>query len=160
MARTHVAAFSNPEDAGATVRELREHGVPDAQLGVWAPDSGPVRELMEEGPTAADSGAKVGAAVGAGLFGLAAVALAGPIGMIAAGPLAAGVGGAGAGAVSGGALGGLIGLGIPEKEALMRQKQIADGGVVVALAAIDDEDEDRARREVLSRRGPVDTFDV
>ncbi|MCA8949862.1 MAG: hypothetical protein KDE27_10195, partial [Planctomycetes bacterium] len=79
--RLLAATFANPADAGRCVRHLLEAGFPEAAVGIVMADSAEARQLLETGPAKPAETAAIGSAVGATLFGLAAVALAGPIGV-------------------------------------------------------------------------------
>lgn len=136
---TILATFPDFTSAGEAMAVLRSAGVGDDQLGMLAADSAEARQLLESGPKSPTEGAVIGSAIGGVALGLAAVALSGPFGVIAAGPLVALTGGAAAGAGAGGLVGALVGMGIPENEAAVRAQSIRDGGVLVTCSADSDE---------------------
>lgn len=159
MVRSIVAAFPDPIEARKAVADLVTRGHQRDGISVIMHDSGDARALLEHADSSATTRTgRTGAVVGASLWGLAAVALAvPPIGLIGAGPLLAALGGAGFGAAAGGLLGRMVGLGIPEHEAVMRAKELEHGGVLVSVKVTDAADEQHAR-DVLSRHGPVTEF--
>ena len=95
--------------------------------------------------TKADEGAISGAALG-GIAGAllsmlttaGAMAIPG-LNLVVTGPLVAALASLGAGALAGGVVGGLIGAGIPEHEAKLYEKEIRNGGVLLAVQALDDQ---------------------
>ena len=60
------------------------------------------------------------------------------VGLVIAGPIAAALAGAGAGAATGGIIGALVGAGIPEDRAMVYERGLKEGGVVVGARARDD----------------------
>src|SRR5207302_3125027 len=96
---TAVAVFDTREQARRAVEELRRAGFRDAQIGVGARREGSGEEGAS-GPPTWETGAGIGAMLGASLGGLAA----GPPGLAS-------------GAVVGLLLGALIDLEIPEEDA-------------------------------------------
>lgn len=145
---TAVGLFENPAGATAAVRALRDDGFADDQIGLITrqqPDEAahteehtglandPTHTRWEEGT---GIGAAAGAITGAGL-GLAVLSgLIPPLGpIIAGGALVALIASAGGGATVGIIVGGLIGLGIPEEEAVEYHGELEAGRTVVACAA-------------------------
>jgi hypothetical protein len=128
-----LCPFPDPKAAVSFSREL-ESEFPGVEPGVLLVDSPEAREMMETGPSRPVEGAKRGAALASGLSGLGfgILSLAG-VSILAAGPIGAVVAGAAIGAVPGGLVGGLIGLGIPEGEAVLREKGLQDGGALVVV---------------------------
>lgn len=101
-------------------------------------------------------GGSIGTAVGAGLAALAAVGttLAVPgLNLVVAGPIVAALAGGGAGAVTGGVIGGFIGMGIPEQDAEVYNKALADGGVVMGVKARTADDAKDVKALMLSHSG-------
>lgn len=154
-----AATFSEPSRAGTLVKQLLDAGVASERVGVLMADSAEARQLLEDGPGSASEAGAIGSAVGATLFGLAAVALAGPVGVLAAGPVAALAAGATAGAGAGGLLGAFIGRGIPENEAALRVEQVHNGGALVTYELADGDDVEHLRA-VFDRCGSVDVFRI
>lgn len=153
-----VATFSEPRNARATVRGLIEAGVDADDIGIAVADSAEARALLEGGPAKPGEAATIGSAVGGTLFGLAAVVMAGPVGILAVGPLAALLGGVAAGAGTGALLGALIGLGIPENEAALRVDEVQDGGWLVTCKLSTHADD--KLQAIFDRNQPLATFCV
>lgn len=139
-----VALFDDLEHARMAVQELRDMGIPNADIGFAAQDvSGNYRGEMDTKAAGTATGAATGAVLGgvAGLLvGLGALVIPGIGPIVAAGPLSAALGalaGAGAGAVAGGLLGALVDLGLPEEEAQYYVEGVRRGGTLVTVKAPD-----------------------
>jgi hypothetical protein len=151
---TYVTGLYNtPESARRAYDGLRTtHGYGIDDIDVVMSDEARNRYLnageatlkLEEGNKAAEglaTGGAIGGGVGAALAAMFAVgsSLALPgVGLVIAGPIAAALAGAGAGAATGGIIGALVGAGIPEDRALVYEKGLREGGVVVGARARDD----------------------
>ena len=70
-----------------------------------------------------------------------------------AGPIAAALAGAGAGAATGGIIGALVGAGIPEDRAVLYEKGLQEGGVVVGARARDEAHAEALERDFASYGG-------
>jgi len=134
---TAVAVFHTHAQAQKAVRELKEAGFTDAQIGVAAKDHDGTYQEQTEGNMASE-GATAGAVGGLGagaLWGLGIVAgvlpAIGPV--IAGGALAAIAASAIGTAAAGGLVGALIGLGIPEEEAEYYEGEFNSGRTVVTV---------------------------
>jgi hypothetical protein len=146
--RTVVGVFQNRSDATGALRDLRDAGFDESQIGLISKSPyDPTREDhtgLKDDPTGTrweegtGIGAATGAAAGLGL-GLAVAAglipAVGPV--IAGGTLIALLASAGAGAVTGTIVGGLIGLGIPEDEAASYETEVNEGRTLVTVSAGD-----------------------
>ena len=144
---TAVGTFTDRSDAVAAVRDLRDAGFSEDQIGLitkreldpteksertgWQDD--PTNTRWEEG---AGIGAAAGALTGTGL-GLAVLAgVIPPLGpIVAGGALVALLASAGGGATVGTLVGGLVGLGIPEDEAAVYEGDVTAGRTLVAVSA-------------------------
>ena len=140
---TAMGVFENRLQAQQAVRELKEAGFSDDQIGVI------MRDSTEEGGTLASEhqnyaseGAVAGAATGMGVGALWALGIAagilpaiGPA--IAGGILASLLTSAAAGAAVGGLAGSLVGLGLPEEEAEFYESEFESGKTVVTVRAGD-----------------------
>lgn len=82
-------------------------------------------------------GGTVGAALGA-LFAVGSSLVIPGIGLVVAGPIAAALAGAGAGGATGGLIGALIGAGIPEERAVVYERGLNEGGIVIGTRARDE----------------------
>jgi hypothetical protein len=153
QARTVTGIFDRPDHVEALLGDLRTAGYRDDDISVVMQQAGAAPELGA-GDTKASEGTLAGASVGAvlgGIAGLAALAIPGIGPLLATGPIAAALG-----ALTGSALGGLVGsftgLGIPTEHAQDYEAAVRSGGVVVALRAVDREQEERAN-DILRRHG-------
>jgi hypothetical protein len=144
MTRTLTGLYDDYADAEAAVRDLEAAGIRDADISLFARDSGTIakREVKEgnESGTGAGAGAAFGAIVGGGsglLAGLGMLAIPGIGPVVAAGWLVAAAAGAVGGAVVGGAGGGLIGAmignGVPEQDAHVYAEGVRRGGTLVSV---------------------------
>jgi hypothetical protein len=174
MASTVVALFDDVNHAHAALRELRDMGVPNADISLVAHDRTGEYGRSVTGTTATDAamtegaattaGAGVGAALGGltGLLvGLGMLTIPGIGPVLAAGPIGTALGGligAGLGAVGGGIAGGLVGalvdMGIPEERAGYYAEGVRRGGVLVTVRASDEALADRVHA-VLDRHHAV-----
>jgi hypothetical protein len=146
---TAVGTFADRSDAVAVVRELRDAGFTESQIGLITkrePSADqtdrPERTGLQDDPTHTrwEEGAGIGAAAGALTgTGLGLAVLAGvipPLGpVVAGGALVALLASAGGGAAVGTIVGGLVGLGIPEEEAVMYEGDVTAGRTLVAVSA-------------------------
>ena len=141
--KTVTATFKNRSAAEVAVAELYKQGASQSDISVLMTDSTHGREFqLEENSKAAEGmgvGAVTGGALGAlaaGLTAFGAVASGGAI--LAAGPLVAAAAGAGAGGTAGGLIGALVGLGIPEHEAKLSEKDVEAGNILVGVNVLKD----------------------
>lgn len=139
---TLVGLFPNVSGAERAIRDLKDAGFTDAQIGVLMRDRDQERELATETGTKAGEAAAAGAITGGALGGLVgilagigALAIPGVGPIIAGGALASTLAGAGIGAAAGGLLGALVGLGIPEEEARYYERELQEGGILVTVEA-------------------------
>lgn len=151
---TYVTGLYNtPESANRAYDELRnKHGYRSEDIDVVMSDAtrdryveaGGTMLKVEEGNKAAEglaTGGAIGGGIGAALaamFAVGANLVVPGVGLVIAGPIAAALAGAGAGAATGGIIGALVGAGIPEDRAMVYEKGLMDGGVVVGARARDD----------------------
>ncbi len=151
---TYVTGLYNtPESANLAYDELRStHGYDTDDIDVVMSDETRVRDFtagsstltLEEGNKAAAglaTGGAIGGSVGAALaamFAVGASIVVPGVGLVIAGPIAAALAGAGAGAATGGIIGALVGAGIPEDRAMVYERGLKAGGVVVGARARDE----------------------
>lgn len=154
-----VGVFRDQADAQRAIRELKQMGFTDEQIGVASKHEGdfPEGTEMAEGSQAA-TGAGIGAATGLGVGGLWGLGIMagvlpaiGPA--IAGGALATLLTSAAAGAATGGLLGALAGMGIPEDEAEYYEGEFERGGTIITVRADHRFDE---ARQVLQQFGAYD----
>ncbi|KAA1261164.1 Stress response protein YsnF [Rubripirellula obstinata] len=138
---TVVGVFHSHAEAQKAVRDLKNAGFTEEQIGIAAKDHDGSygKQTKTEGNHAAE-GATAGAVGGLGagaLWGLGIVAGAlpavGPV--IAGGALAAVAASAAGTAAAGGLIGALVGLGIPEEEAEYYESEFNRGRTVVTVKA-------------------------
>jgi uncharacterized protein (TIGR02271 family) len=139
---TVVGLFPNVGGAERAIRDLKNAGFTDRQIGVLMRDRDEERKLATETGTKAGEGATAGAITGGALGGLVgllagigALVIPGVGPLIAGGALASTLAGAGIGAAAGGLLGALVGLGIPEEEARYYESGLQEGGILVTVEA-------------------------
>ena len=141
---TIVGVFRTHTDAQRAVRELKDAGFTDEQIGITHQheDAEGYAKQHEDDETMAGEGAAAGAAVGAGTGALWALGIAAgmlpAVGPIIAGGILASVAASAAGAAAaGGLIGALIGLGIPEDEAEYYHSELKEGRTIVTVKAHD-----------------------
>jgi hypothetical protein len=141
---TAVAAFEHVTDAQAAIRDLRQAGFTEDEIGVVAHDRDRAATTVEPGATSrgskAGEGAAAGAAVGGGGAALWSLGVAagmlpaiGPV--IAGGVFAAALASAAGGAAVGGVAGALIGAGIPEEEARRYDEEFSRGRTIISVTS-------------------------
>jgi uncharacterized protein (TIGR02271 family) len=137
-----VGLFHKSIAAERAIRDLKDAGFTDQQIGVLMRDADEQRRLANETGTKAGEGATAGAITGGALGGLVgllagigALAIPGVGPLIAGGALASTLAGAGIGAAAGGLVGALIGMGIPEEEARYYERGVEQGGILVSVDA-------------------------
>jgi len=95
-------------------------------------------EMGSKAMEGAGTGSAIGGTVGAIAAAVAAIGttlLLPGLGLVIAGPLAAGLAGAGAGGLTGGIIGALVGSGIPKERAVVYEKGINEGKIVMGVHA-------------------------
>ena len=139
---TVVGLFRKTLAAERAIRDLKDAGFTDRQIGVLMRDPEEERRFAEETGTKAGEVAAAGAVTGGVLGGLVgllagvgALVMPGVGPFIAGGALASTLAGAGIGAAAGGLVGALIGLGIPEEEARYYERGLQEGGILVSVEA-------------------------
>ena len=140
-----TATFKDRASSEAALRSLENIGVRSEQVSLVMTDETRHNHFKLDEDTKADEGAISGAALG-GIAGAllsmlttaGAMAIPG-LNLVVTGPLVAALASLGAGALAGGVVGGLIGAGIPEHEAKLYEKEIRNGGVLLAVQALDDQ---------------------
>lgn len=150
MANLITGLFETEAAAESAVAHLKEIGYTQNEISVIMKDRAAAQDFaIETGSHTMEgvgTGAAIGGTIGAVLAGFLAVGLIAipGVGVLAAGPLAAMLAGAGAGGLAGSLLGWLVGAGIPEDMAPYYERGLSTGGVVVAVATHDGDD-DRVR---------------
>jgi uncharacterized protein YjbJ (UPF0337 family) len=145
--------YDSPEQAGRAYHDLTsKHGYQADDISVVMSDDTRQRHFgqvkpgteFKTGSKAAEgagvggaAGLGVGAALGALLAAATSIVIPG-IGLVVAGPLAGAIAGAGAGGAAGTLVGALIGAGIPEERAVVYDRGIREGGIVLGTRARDE----------------------
>jgi hypothetical protein len=156
MNRVVIGLFSETRNAQNAINEMEKMGLDPKNISLVMRDEGKARILSKDTGAHVVEGTTKGAVVGAMLGGLAGFLVAtGVLGatgvgaLFIAGPLATALGltgtaattvsGAATGALAGGLVGALVGIGIPREDAKMYEQRIAEGGILVAVPALDKE---------------------
>ena len=145
--------YDTPESASRAYDELRStHGYEAEDIDVVMSNQTRDRHFtaagatlkLEEGNKTAQ-GLATGGAIGGGLgaalaamFAVGASIVVPGVGLVIAGPIAAALAGAGAGAATGGIIGAMVGAGIPEDRAMVYERGLEEGGVVIGARGRDD----------------------
>ncbi|MBA3395977.1 MAG: general stress protein [Deltaproteobacteria bacterium] len=153
-----VGVFDEADDARTAIRELRDAGYSDKEIGLLSHDrqgNAEVTTFKDLEGNKAGTGAAIGAAAGAGGGALWAIGIAagllpaiGPV--IAGGILAALAASAGAGAAAGLVVGAFMGLGVSDEEAAYYDAEFGKGRTIVVVQS--DRTPDTAYRILHERR--------
>jgi hypothetical protein len=146
------------------VEMLRSENFAKGDISIFLPHKDTLGKLAHVADTRAVEGAEMGMTVGAiigsvlgCLAGVGMLAVPGIGAVIVAGPLATMLITTGAAAGVGGLWGGLIGLGIPEKEATHFQSRIHAGDILLSVHCADAEKIIRAK-EIMIHTGAEDVY--
>lgn len=166
---TVIGMFADRATAETAITDLKNKGYDPKDISVVMKDVDQAQDMgqstganVAEGAT---SGAMTGGVVGAIaglLIGIGAIAIPGIGAVLIGGPLAAALGLTGAaattatgaltGALAGGLIGALVSLGVPEEEAQAYQERIKEGGILLAVPAMNNGQDSQAL-ETLSAHG-------
>jgi hypothetical protein len=132
-----IGVFANRESAQAAVRNLRNAGFEETEIGLIARHGDePTVDRLTNSKMA--EGSLIGAVTGAGAAALWSLGIA-TLGLPAIGPVIAGgifmalLASAGGGAAVGTLVGSLIGLGIPEEDATFYENEVKAGRYLVTV---------------------------
>jgi uncharacterized membrane protein len=162
MDRLVLGVFSERDDAERAIRSLEDADFDANKMSIIMKDRAEAESFADNTGTNVAGGAVSGATTGgvlggiAGLLiGLGAIAVPGVGALLIGGPLAAALGltgaaattvsGAVTGALAGGLVGALMGLGIDEDDARYYETKIKEGGILVAVPALNLEEEEVAK---------------
>ena len=136
-----IGLFPDPDTAAQAIRQLKEVGFTDQEIGALLRKRGPsgepvevvAGEDLEAEADALKTGAATGGIIGAalGLLGSLLIPGLGPVTL--GGVLASTLIGAGAGVVTGGLIGMLLGMGLSRAEAEYFDRGVREGGVLVTV---------------------------
>ena len=165
MSGKNTAAFGiYPDQVSVSdaVESLKNAGFRNTDISVLFPENTGSKDFAHEKHTKAPEGAVAGASSGAilggalgWLAGIGALAIPGIGPFVAAGPIVAMLSGIGVGGTVGGFTGALIGVGIPEYEAIRYEGRIRSGGILLSVHC-DNSDWVRRATEVLEHSGASD----
>ena len=165
MSGKNTAAFGiYPDQVSVSdaVESLKNAGFRNTDISVLFPENTGSKDFAHEKHTKAPEGAVAGASSGAilggalgWLAGIGALAIPGIGPFVAAGPIVAMLSGIGVGGTVGGFTGALIGVGIPEYEAIRYEGRIRSGGILLSVHC-DNSDWVRRAIEVLEHSGASD----
>jgi hypothetical protein len=165
MAGKNTAVFGiyqTRDQAEDVVSTLTQNGYRPEDISVLMSDNPGTKDFAHEKHTKAPEAGAAGAVVGglAGgtlglLVGLGSLAIPGVGPLIAAGPIVAALAGVGAGGTVVGVISALVGLGIPEYEAVRYEGLIREGRVLVSVHCDNSEWAGRAK-DILERTGAQD----
>ncbi len=137
--RTVVCLFNDRSQAEQAIRDLKDAGFREDQIGVAMQDRSEQQALMDSTGSPAAEGAATGAVSGGlvgGLIGLLGSLLVPGLGpLVVGGVLASTLTGAGIGAAAGGLIGALVGMGVPEEDARHFDSGLRSGGALVTVNA-------------------------
>ena len=156
--------YTNRRDVELAVDKLHRENFAKAAISVFLPHKDDLGKLVHMSDTKAVEGAEMGMAAGAiigsvlgCLAGVGLLAIPGVGAVIVAGPLATMLIATGAAAGIGGLWGGLIGLGIPEKEAKHFQTRLHKGDILLSVHSADADKIMRAK-EIMIHTGAEDVY--
>jgi hypothetical protein len=150
-----VALFEERSEAESAIRDLKNAGFTNEQIGVVTQDRVEAEKARSEGSAVDDeagriveetaSGLKEGAAAGAvtggvigGLVGLVSSLLIPGLGpLVVGGILASTLMGMGVGAATGGLIGALVGMGVPEEDARYFDAGLRNGRTLLTVSGAD-----------------------
>jgi hypothetical protein len=132
-----AGVFKDEEAVQQALQELLEHHYDPSQVSIMVSDHHHREAVAVEHVDGIAPGSRIGAVVGA-VLGATLVAtgvLAGPGGLLAAGPVLQALGGAAAGAASGTAYGAFLGMDFWDEVADLHATEVGDGAVWIAVHA-------------------------
>jgi hypothetical protein len=155
-----IGVFDNSIKAENALTVLNAEGVTADHFSLLVSESGKKEHFkIDKSKSKTAEGVGYGAVLGglaAGLgtaaAGVASVTV--PGGVFIAGPLAVSLAAGTAGAAVGGLTGGLVGLGLPEDEVELVEKEIGDGSILVAAQELSGEEKRRAV-EIFKKAGAL-----
>lgn len=147
-----VAVFDSPAKADMAFNAMAKGSIPTEKLSMLVNDSGmdhhfkvdPSKSKTAEG---VGYGAVLGSlAAGLGVAAAGVISVAIPGSIFITGPLAVSLAAGAAGAAVGGLTGGLVGMGFPEDEVTLVEKEISEGSILVAAHNLSGEEKKYASK--------------
>ncbi len=161
MKKARFGVAKSEAQAVSIFNQFKGAGFADKDISVLFPYQSGTRQIAHQRHTKASEGAAMGASGGlvvggalGWLVGVGTLAIPGLGPLLAAGPIIAAFAGAGVGAAAGGAAGSVIGMEIPEFEAIQYQEKM-DGGEILISVLTSDATERRRVREIFKNAGSV-----
>ena len=154
--------FNNRESAERAYAALQDRGFTRDEIHLIMSDDTRKKhfgheviktEFGNQAMAGAGTGSAIGGTVGAVAAVLATIGsnlLIPGLGLVVAGPIAGALAGAGAGGIAGGLVGALIGSGIPKERAIIYEKGINEGNIVMGVHARDNQESLEIERELLA----------
>jgi hypothetical protein len=161
MKKASFGLAKSQDQALSIVNQLNGAGFADSDISVLLPDKAGSRHFAHlqrtRAPDGMAAGASVGLVIGAALGWLLAIGVLvipgiGPY--LAAGPIMAALAGAGIGAFAGGLAGALIGMEMPQFEAVQYQAKMDAGNILISVLT-GDANERRRVKEIFKNAGSV-----
>jgi len=163
MSEKNISVFGIFPDqihVGEAVDRLKEAGFRSTDISVLFPENIGTKDFAHEkhtkapegAVTGASSGAIIGGALGwlAGMGALGSLAIPGIGPLLAVGPIMAMLSGVGVGGALGGLTGALVGMGIPEYEAVRYEGRVKHGGILLSVHCDSSEWVKRAKELLVS----------
>ncbi len=154
--------FHSESSLEQAVTQLKSGGFRNADISALLPSSDSTKEFAHTKSTKAPEGVSTGVVSGLALggtlgwlIGVGSLALPGLGALVAAGPIVGMLAGAGVGASVGGLAGALIGLGMPEYEAIRYEGKVKDGGILLSVHCDNYDWADRAE-DIIKAAGGTD----
>jgi len=144
--------FESRMQTNDVLQGLTEIGFRETEVSTLVPDTRGIVSLQYDKGTKASEGLAAGVTGGFALggalgwmIGVGALSIPGVGPVIAAGPILLALAGAGAGGAIGGIGGALVGLGIPEEDAMQYERFLKEGGMLVSVQVENKYWEEKAR---------------
>lgn len=148
MSKVITALLASRIQADTTLRRLETAGFAADQVSLLMSEQARnnhftlvENDKTEEGAVAGATIAGLAGALYMGLISAGAILIPG-LNLIVSGALIGALAGLGAGGAVGGLVGALVGSGIPEHEAKLYEKQVREGGILIAVQALNDKEEE------------------
>jgi hypothetical protein len=150
--RAEFGLAKSEDQASSIINQLKGVGFPENDISVLLPDKTGNRRFAHVEHNKALEGAALGGGIGvvlggvvSCLMGLGILAIPGVGPLVGAGPIIAALAGAGAAAVAGGVIGSIIGMRMPEFEAVQYQGKMDGGNILISVLTGDATERDHVR---------------